>query len=137
MSYNAFKVVHLLGVVLFLGNIIVTALWKMLADRTREPARALNPSCVCCRVRAAKTASRLATDDFSGAARHVGIGDAEAMMIHGLFALLARHVPASIDAARGAPRIRRRFRGGRPCCAESHGGAEHGERQDCLDVVFE
>jgi uncharacterized membrane protein len=38
MSYNAFKVVHLLGVVLFLGNIIVTALWKMLADRTREPA---------------------------------------------------------------------------------------------------
>src|SRR5580704_10822059 len=38
MSYNAFKVIHLLGVVLFLGNIIVTALWKMLADRTREPA---------------------------------------------------------------------------------------------------
>ena len=34
MSYNAFKVIHLLGVVLFLGNIIVTALWKMLADRT-------------------------------------------------------------------------------------------------------
>jgi uncharacterized membrane protein len=38
MSYNAFKVVHLFGVVLFLGNIIVTAVWKMLADRTREPA---------------------------------------------------------------------------------------------------
>ena len=34
MSYDAFKVIHLLGVVLFLGNIIVTALWKMLADRT-------------------------------------------------------------------------------------------------------
>ena len=34
MSYNAFKVIHLFGVVLFLGNIIVTALWKMLADRT-------------------------------------------------------------------------------------------------------
>jgi uncharacterized membrane protein len=38
MSYNAFKVIHLFGVVLFLGNIIVTAVWKMLADRTREPA---------------------------------------------------------------------------------------------------
>jgi uncharacterized membrane protein len=35
--YTAFKVIHLLGVVLFLGNIIVTALWKTLADRTREP----------------------------------------------------------------------------------------------------
>jgi len=35
--YTAFKVIHLLGVVLFLGNIIVTALWKSLADRTREP----------------------------------------------------------------------------------------------------
>jgi len=28
MSYIAFKVIHLLGVILFLGNIIVTALWK-------------------------------------------------------------------------------------------------------------
>jgi uncharacterized membrane protein len=37
MSYNAFKVVRLFGVVLFLGNIIVTALWKMLADCSREP----------------------------------------------------------------------------------------------------
>ena len=37
MSYDAFKVMHLLGVVLFLGNIIVTALWKSLADRTAEP----------------------------------------------------------------------------------------------------
>jgi len=35
--YTAFKVIHLLGVVMFLGNIIVTALWKTLADRTREP----------------------------------------------------------------------------------------------------
>jgi uncharacterized membrane protein len=37
VPYAAFKVIHLLGVVLFLGNIIVTALWKTLADRTREP----------------------------------------------------------------------------------------------------
>jgi uncharacterized membrane protein len=37
MSYNAWKTLHILGVVLFLGNIIVTAVWKMLADRTRNP----------------------------------------------------------------------------------------------------
>src|SRR5262249_53877534 len=37
MSYNAFKLVHLLGVILFLGNIIVTGVWKVLADRTGEP----------------------------------------------------------------------------------------------------
>jgi uncharacterized membrane protein len=36
MSYEAFKVVHLFGVVVFLGNIIVTALWKVMADRTGE-----------------------------------------------------------------------------------------------------
>jgi uncharacterized membrane protein len=35
--YLAFKVIHLLGVVLFLGNIIVTAVWKALADQTRQP----------------------------------------------------------------------------------------------------
>ena len=28
MSYNAFKMIHLFGVVVFLGNIIVTAVWK-------------------------------------------------------------------------------------------------------------
>lgn len=38
MSYNAWLTLHILGVVLFLGNIIVTALWKTLADRTRNPA---------------------------------------------------------------------------------------------------
>jgi uncharacterized membrane protein len=37
MSYEAFKVIHLLGVVIFLGNIIVTGVWKLLADRTGEP----------------------------------------------------------------------------------------------------
>lgn len=35
--YLAFKTLHLLGVVLFLGNIIVTAVWKTLAVRTGEP----------------------------------------------------------------------------------------------------
>ncbi|MEX2167475.1 MAG: DUF2269 domain-containing protein [Methyloceanibacter sp.] len=36
-SYLAFKVIHILGVVLFLGNIIVTGVWKVLADRTLDP----------------------------------------------------------------------------------------------------
>jgi uncharacterized membrane protein len=36
-SYLAFKSIHLLGVVLFLGNIIVTAVWKAMADSTGEP----------------------------------------------------------------------------------------------------
>ena len=37
MSYETFKVIHLLGVMLFLGNIIVTGVWKVLADRTGKP----------------------------------------------------------------------------------------------------
>src|SRR5436190_2084974 len=37
MAYNTLKVVHLFGVVLFLGNIIVTAVWKVMADRTGDP----------------------------------------------------------------------------------------------------
>jgi uncharacterized membrane protein len=37
MSYAAFKIVHVFGVVLFLGNIIVTAMWKALADQTKDP----------------------------------------------------------------------------------------------------
>jgi uncharacterized membrane protein len=37
MTYDAFKVVHLFGVVLFLGNIIVTAVWKVMADDTGDP----------------------------------------------------------------------------------------------------
>jgi uncharacterized membrane protein len=38
VSRDGWLVVHLLGVVLFLGNIVVTALWKLLADRTGAPA---------------------------------------------------------------------------------------------------
>jgi uncharacterized membrane protein len=38
MSRDGWVVVHVVGVVLFLGNIVVTAVWKMLADRTRAPA---------------------------------------------------------------------------------------------------
>lgn len=37
-NYQLLKSIHLLGVTIFLGNIIVTAVWKMLADRTRSPA---------------------------------------------------------------------------------------------------
>ena len=38
MSRDTWLVLHVLGVVIFLGNIIVTAVWKVLADRTRNPA---------------------------------------------------------------------------------------------------
>ncbi len=37
MSHNGWLTVHVLGVVLFLGNLVVTAVWKMLADRTKNP----------------------------------------------------------------------------------------------------
>ena len=37
MSNIDLKILHLIGVVLFLGNIIVTAFWKIIADRTGEP----------------------------------------------------------------------------------------------------
>ncbi|MFY9642280.1 MAG: DUF2269 domain-containing protein [Rhodomicrobium sp.] len=36
-AYTAFKIVHMLGIVLFLGNIIVTGVWKVAADRTKNP----------------------------------------------------------------------------------------------------
>ncbi|MGH3083105.1 MAG: DUF2269 family protein [Gaiellaceae bacterium] len=38
MSRDTWLVLHIFGVVIFLGNIIVTAVWKVLADRTRDPA---------------------------------------------------------------------------------------------------
>ncbi|MEQ9345020.1 MAG: DUF2269 family protein [Thalassospira sp.] len=37
MEYFTVKFIHVLGVVLFLGNIIVSAVWKMQADRTKNP----------------------------------------------------------------------------------------------------
>lgn len=36
-SYTVLKSLHLLGAVIFLGNIIVTAWWKATADRTLNP----------------------------------------------------------------------------------------------------
>ena len=37
-TYLALKSLHILGVVLFVGNIVVTGWWKAQADRTRHPA---------------------------------------------------------------------------------------------------
>jgi uncharacterized membrane protein len=37
MSYDVFKLLHLLGVVLLVGNVTVTAIWKLYADGTRDP----------------------------------------------------------------------------------------------------
>lgn len=37
MSYTLLKTIHVLAVILFVGNIVVTAVWKSLADRTRDP----------------------------------------------------------------------------------------------------
>lgn len=36
-TYLLLKSLHVLGVVLFLGNIIITGWWKFMADRTRNP----------------------------------------------------------------------------------------------------
>ncbi|MEQ5774741.1 DUF2269 family protein [Thalassospira sp. NFXS8] len=38
MDFILIKFIHLVGVVLFLGNIIVSAVWKNAADRTKNPA---------------------------------------------------------------------------------------------------
>jgi uncharacterized membrane protein len=38
MTRDTWLVLHILGVVIFLGNVIVTAVWKVLADRTHDPA---------------------------------------------------------------------------------------------------
>ena len=37
MTYEILRFTHVLGVVIFMGNIIVTALWKISADKTRNP----------------------------------------------------------------------------------------------------
>jgi len=36
-TYLTLKSIHLLGVIIFLGNIIVTGWWKVMADRTKNP----------------------------------------------------------------------------------------------------
>jgi len=36
-TYLILKSLHILGAVIFLGNIIITGWWKVMADRTRNP----------------------------------------------------------------------------------------------------
>ncbi|TGO02060.1 membrane protein [Candidatus Thiomargarita nelsonii] len=36
-TYLTLKSLHLLGVIIFIGNIIVTGWWKVMADRTKNP----------------------------------------------------------------------------------------------------
>lgn len=37
MTYVVFNTLHLVGVILLIGNVTVTFIWKLFADRTREP----------------------------------------------------------------------------------------------------
>lgn len=37
MLYEIAKTVHVIGVVLLVGNVSATAIWKLFADRTRDP----------------------------------------------------------------------------------------------------
>lgn len=37
-SYLYLKMIHILGVTIFIGNIIVTGWWKLMADRTLSPS---------------------------------------------------------------------------------------------------
>lgn len=37
MTYATYKILHIIGIVLLIGNVTVTAFWKVMADRTREP----------------------------------------------------------------------------------------------------
>lgn len=36
-DYTTLKIIHLFGVIIFMGNIIVTGWWKVMADRTEDP----------------------------------------------------------------------------------------------------
>ncbi len=38
LSYETWKIIHLFGIMIFMGNIIITGWWKVMADRTRDPA---------------------------------------------------------------------------------------------------
>ncbi len=35
-DYNSLKILHLFGIILFMGNIIITGWWKIMADRTGD-----------------------------------------------------------------------------------------------------
>lgn len=38
MTYFLFKIIHILGVIILVGNVTVTFIWKVHADATRDPA---------------------------------------------------------------------------------------------------
>jgi len=38
ISYLALKSIHIFGIILLMGNIIVTAWWKVMANRTKHPS---------------------------------------------------------------------------------------------------
>jgi len=37
MAYQVLKAIHILGIILFIGNIIITGFWKTFANRTGQP----------------------------------------------------------------------------------------------------
>jgi len=37
MTYDILRLMHLLGVILLIGNVTVTSIWKLYADGTRDP----------------------------------------------------------------------------------------------------
>ncbi len=37
-DYDLLRFIHILGVILLLGNVTVSSIWKVFADRTRDPA---------------------------------------------------------------------------------------------------
>ncbi len=36
LSYETFKIIHMVGIIFFMGNIIITGWWKVMADRTGD-----------------------------------------------------------------------------------------------------
>jgi len=38
VNYETYKFFHILGVILLIGNVSVTSIWKVFADRTADPA---------------------------------------------------------------------------------------------------
>ncbi len=36
LDYNTLKIIHMFGIILFMGNIIITGWWKSMADRTGD-----------------------------------------------------------------------------------------------------
>ncbi len=37
LDYTVLKIIHMVGIIMFMGNIIITGWWKTMADKTRDP----------------------------------------------------------------------------------------------------